>query len=201
MKMMRSLVPALLALSLGACMHAPGHRAMHGEPPTGWTPLLDGRDLAQWSPIGDANWRLADGLAQADKGNGFLVSKQSYTNFRLRAVFWVDAEANSGIFIRCSEPTKVGAKNAYEVNVFDKRPEQNYATGAIVDVASPVVPMTAGGRWNVFEITARGDRFTVTLNGVRTVDQARDNRFGSGPIALQYAGGMVKFARVDILPL
>jgi hypothetical protein len=201
MKLLRSLVPGLLALSLGACMHTPGHFSQRGEPPTGWTPLLDGRDLAQWTPIGDANWRLADGLAQADKGTGFLVSKQSYTDFRLRAMFWVDAEANSGIFIRCSEPGKVGAKNAYEINVFDKRPEQNYATGAIVDVASPAVPMIAAGRWNVFEITARGDRFTVTLNGVRTVDQARDNRFRSGPIALQYAGGIVKFARVDILPL
>jgi Domain of Unknown Function (DUF1080) len=64
-------------------------------------------NLSNWNQIGDANWKLADGIVAADKGNGFLVSKNSYGDFQLRAEFWVDADANSGIFIRCSDPTKV----------------------------------------------------------------------------------------------
>jgi len=55
------------------------------------------------------------------------------------------------------------------VNIYDKRPEPSYGTGAIVDVAK-VSPMPkAGGQWNVYEITAKGPQLIVTLNGNRTV--------------------------------
>src|SRR5262245_50483581 len=70
---------------------------------SGWVTLLDGTNLNNWNTIGDANWRIADGAAVADKGNGFLVSKNSYGDFQIRAEFWADDDANSGIFIRCSD--------------------------------------------------------------------------------------------------
>ena len=55
--------------------------------------------------------------------------------------------------------------NAYEANIWDTRPEPSYGTGAIVNVAK-VDPMPkAGGKWNVYEIPAKGSTFTVTLNG------------------------------------
>jgi len=129
------------------------------------------------------------------------VSKQKYKDFQLRAEFWVDAEANSGIFIRCTDPQKITAVNAYEVNIFDKRPDPSYGTGAIVNVAK-VSPMPrAGGQWNTFDITAKGSQFDVTLNGIRTVTGAQDSKNPEGPIALQYGGGVVKFRRVMIRPL
>jgi len=144
------------------------------------------------------------GVAQADLGGkdtSFLVSKQKYKDFQLRAEFWVDAEANSGIFIRCTDPQKITAVNAYEVNIFDKRPDPSYGTGAIVNVAK-VSPMPrAGGQWNTFDITAKGSQFDVTLNGIRTVAGAQDSKNPEGPIALQYGGGVVKFRRVMIRPL
>ena len=81
---------------------------------TGWVTLLDGKNLDSWDQIGTADWRLEDGAAVADKGNGFLVSKKSYADFQLRAEFWIDDDANSGIFIRCTDPANVGGKTAYE---------------------------------------------------------------------------------------
>ena len=42
---------------------------------TGWVTLFDGKSLDNFNKIGDANWRVEDGLIVADKGNGFLVSK------------------------------------------------------------------------------------------------------------------------------
>ncbi len=167
----------------------------------GWITLFDGSDLNNWNRIGDANWRLADGVVAADKGNGFLVSKNSYTNFQIRAEFWVDAEANSGIFLRCSDPQKVTATSAYEVNIYDRRPDPTYGTGAIVNVAKPSTFLKAGGHWNTYEITAKDSQFTVTLNGTRTVDGVQDSKHASGPIALQYAAGVVKFRKVEIKPL
>ena len=76
--------------------------------------------------------------------------------------------ANSGVFIRATDPARITSANAYEVNIWDERPEPRFGTGAIVDVAA-VDPMPkAGGRWNVMEIAARGDALTVALNGRKT---------------------------------
>jgi Domain of Unknown Function (DUF1080) len=182
--------------ALWGCSNQPSRQA-----DAGWVTLFDGSSLDGWNRIGDANWRLADGLIQADKGNGFLISRNSYTDFQIRAEFWVDDEANSGIFIRLSDTRKVTAANSYEVNIFDKRPDPSYGTGAIVNVAKAATVLKAGGKWNVYEITAQGPEFTVTLNGVRTVDGIRDAQHPSGPIALQYAGGVVKFRKVQIKPI
>jgi len=180
------------------------HHAAHAA--AGWVTLFDGTSLAGWTPIGDANWRLEDGAVVADKGSGFLVSKDSYGDFELKVEFWVNETANSGVFIRCGDPTKVTGPTAYEVNIFDQRPDPTYGTGAIVNVAK-VVPMPkAGGKWNVYDITARGPRFTVVLDGKRTVNGAVDYKHASGWIALQYGKavvdtGVVKFRKVQIRTL
>src|ERR1043166_6443649 len=89
----------------------------------GWGTLFDGQHLDHWNTSGDANWQLIDGDVQAFKGNGFLVSKENYTDFEIKAEFWVDTKANSGIFIRCADPAKLTAENCYEGNIFDERPD------------------------------------------------------------------------------
>jgi len=179
----------------------------------GWITLFDGKNLDSFNQIGTANWRIEDGVVVADKGNGFLITKNAYTDYQIRAEFWVDADANSGIFIRCTDPDKVGSVNAYEVNIWDARPDPSYGTGAIVNVAK-VDPMPrAAGKWNVYEITAKGSTFSVTLNGQKTVDGAQDTKFANGRIALQHGlglkddkgvesdKGVVKFRKVEIKPL
>src|SRR5262245_58217017 len=86
----------------------------------GWTTLFDGKSLTAVTPVGDANWQVLDGVVQANKGTGFLVSKASYGDFQLKVEFWVDDDANSGVFIRCQDTKQITAMNAYEVNIFDK---------------------------------------------------------------------------------
>ena len=192
-----SILAAALFVAAAASWHV---QQAAGQTDAGWVTLFDGKNLDHFNPIGDANWKIVDGVVQADKGNGFLVTKESYGDFQIRAEFWVDDDANSGIFIRCSDPQKVTATNSYEVNIFDKRPDPSYGTGAIVNVAK-VDPMPkAGGKWNTYDITAKGDQFIVVLNGTKTVD-AKDGKHARGPIALQYGAGVVKFRKVQIKPL
>ena len=175
----------------------------------GWTTLIDGATgLDNWNRIGDANWRAADGAIVADKGKGgYLVSKNSYKDFQIRAEFWADDTTNSGIFIRCTNPKEITATNAYEVNIYDQRPDPSYGTGGIVNVAK-VSPMPkAGGKWNVYEITAKGSQLTVVLNGVKTAD-VQDGKLAQGPFALQFGnrandapGGAIKWRKVQIKAL
>jgi hypothetical protein len=159
--------------------------------------ILDGTSLKGWDVVGNANWSVADGAVQATMGTGFLVTPQSYTDFQITADFWVTDDANSGIFIRCADPKTIAANNSYEVNIYDKRPDPAYRTGAIVDVAKPMAMVNTGGKWNTIDITARGPRLVVLINGMRTVD-VQDNKHASGPIALQYGAGTVKFKNVRL---
>ena len=77
-------------------------------------------------------------------------------------------------------PKKIGDKSCYEVNIFDQRKDPTYGTGAIVDFAE-VNPMPkAGGKWNTFEITAKGRQITVVLNGQKTVE-LHNGLFEDGP--------------------
>lgn len=201
MKRLLAMTAGLLAVGLVAIWYPP---QASGE--AGWTTLFDGKNLDNWNQIGDANWKLADGVVAADHGNGFLVSKNQYGDFQIRVEFWVDEDANSGVFIRSADPQKVTGTSAYEVNIFDKRPDPSYGTGAIVNVAK-VDPMPkAAGKWNTYDITAQGPHFIVILNGAKTAD-ASDDKLKSGYIALQYGAGVVKdkgivkFRKVEIKPL
>ena len=165
-----------------------------------WMVLFDGKNLDHWNKTGDANWEVVDDLVQADSGNGMLVSKIPYGDFHLTLDFWVDKPANSGIFIRCADPTSITSSNCYEVNIFDTRPDQTYRTGAIVDIAAPKVHINSDNRWNHYEIVAKGKHLTVKLNGQLTVD-TEDDKLSNGVIGLQYGAGVVKFRNVKITAL
>jgi hypothetical protein len=197
---MRRILAGILVVELVAVHASSGAAGQAGSTAAGWRTLFDGKSLTAFNTIGDANWQLVDGVVQANKGNGFLVTKDSYADFQLKVEFWVDDDANSGVFIRCENPTQIDARNAYEVNIYDKRPDQTYATGAIVDVAKPLMPMKAGGKWNTFEITAQKSHVVVILNGVKTVD-VENSIHARGPVALQYGAGTVRFRSVQIKPL
>ena len=192
--MKRKLLLTLVLVFVAFIGAQPGSRvAAQGK----WVTLLDGKSLKGWDVIGNANWSVADGAVQASMGNGYLVSPMSYKDFEIEAEFWVTDDANSGIFIRCSDPKMISAMNAYEVNIYDKRPDPTYATGAIVNVAKPITAMKAGGKWNTFEITAQGGHLVVMLNGTKTVD-VQNTTHARGPIGLQYGAGTVKFRNVQI---
>jgi hypothetical protein len=206
MKRLSVVIMGLLVIGLAVFGCSP---QMSDRTDPGWITLIDGgKGLDNWNRIGDANWRAEGGAIVADKGKGgHLVSKNSYKDFQIRAEFWADHTTNSGIFIRISDPNKIGAKTAYEVNIYDQRPGPEYGTGAIVNFAT-VSPMPkAGGKWNTYEITAKGSQLTVVLNGIKTVD-IQHGQFAQGPFSLQYGsgpkeapGGAIKWRKVQIKPL
>ena len=168
-----------------------------------WTTLFDGSSLDGWNVIGGANWRLdpSDGSVAADMGiEGHLVTESPYDNFEVVIEFWVESRTNSGVYIRCSDPTEITARGCYEVNISDLREDQTYRTGGVVGVSSPSEVINAGGQWSEYVILADGPRLTVTLNGIEVVD-AEDPRHTSGFIGLQYSTGMVRFRSVRIRPL
>jgi hypothetical protein len=171
----------------------------------GWVSLFDGKTISDdWDRTNETNWRVEDGAIVADKkpakGTAHLVTKKKYKNFQIYVEFWSSDDANSGIFLRCSNPKNPGATSCYEVNVFDTRKDPTYGTGAIVNFAE-VNPMPkAGGKWNTFEISAKGRDLSVKLNGKETA-KVHNGLWTEGPFTLQYGAGTIKFRKVAIKPL
>jgi 3-keto-disaccharide hydrolase len=196
------LATGLAVLALGAVHLAP-HAS--GQTGPGWVSLFDGKTIgSEWDRVGETNWRVEDGAIVADKRtskeSAHLVTKASYKDFQIHAEFWASDDANSGIFIRCVDAKTIGARTCYEVNIFDQRKDPTYGTGAIVNFAE-VNPMPkAGGKWNTFEITAKGRQITVVLNGQKTVD-LNNGLFAEGPFTLQHGEGVIKFRKVAVKPL
>lgn len=194
-------IAAFAALLLGGCVHTFEYR---------WTVLMEnGKGFYSFNRIGDANWRSENDAIVADKGKGgFLVTRQSFRNFELYAEFWADHTTNSGIFLRAQNPQQIGANNAYEANIFDQRPGQEYSTGAIVNVAQVRAPLPkAGGKWNTYEIYANGPELVIKLNGVITA-ATNNSQFKEGPIGLQFSngadgkpGGAIKWRKIMIKPI
>jgi hypothetical protein len=177
----------------------------------GWTTVLDGeKGLDNFTRIGDANWRAEGGAIVADRAtqNSYLVTKQSYRDFQIHAEFWADKLTNSGVFLRLQDRNKVGAASAYEVNIYDARPGQEYSTAAIVDFSKVPVPgpYKAAGKWNTFDITAKGSTISVVFNGVKTAEMT-DAKLLEGPFALQFGlhgkgpGDIIKWRKVQVKPL
>ena len=203
---MKRLFVIATVLLLAACSSMPSWM-----PGSGWTTLIDGdKGLENFNRLGDANWRAEGGAIVADKANdnSYLVTKRSYKDFQIRAEFWAERNTNSGIFIRMQDPKKVGSDNSYEVNIYDQRAGPEYSTGGIVNFAKvPVPPIyKAEGKWNTFEITAKGSTITVVFNGQKTVE-LQDSKFPQGPFALQFGnpgkqpGGVIKWRKVQVREL
>lgn len=195
---MTRIAAAVLAFALSGvtAFDVAGLSAQAGQ----WVSLFDGKTLNGWNTVGTADWKVVDGAMQAITGNGYLITPQSYGDFQLTVEFWADPDANSGVFLRCSNPKMISGMTAYEVQIFDTRPDPTYATGSLTFIAEPAVQTKVANKWNTFEITAEGSRIAAMLNGIRMFD-VRDLTYTRGPIALQRTGGVIKFRSVRVRTL
>jgi hypothetical protein len=101
-------------------------------------------------------------------------------------------DSDSGVFLRGSGKNQVniwcwpiGSGEFYGYRTDPKQP---------ANIRAGVTPRTQAdkpvGQWNRFEITMRGDRVTVVLNGKKVIDNAQLPGIApKGPIALQHHGG------------
>ena len=172
--MFRKLV---LAAVLGSAAFAAADEA-------GFTPLFDGSTLKGWKLMNGhgPGYVAADGkiVCPAD-GGGNLFTEKEYANFVFRFEFLLTPGANNGIGIRAPYEGDAAYKGM-EIQILDDsdavykgkiRPEQYH--GSVYDV----IPARTGyrrpvGEWNEEEITAKGRRITVVLNGVIILDASLD---------------------------
>ena len=199
-KTLWSIAAALvIALTVAGCGHSPAS----GD----WIVLIDGdKGMDNWYVTGSAaNWRAEGGAIQADKtagkGASVLASKRTFKDHVVYAEVWAADETNSGIYVRSPNPKTINtASGAYEIQIWDRNPNAHYSTGSLVNVASVKPVYKAGGKWNTFEIYAKGTEITVKMNGVVTASIA-NARTHEGRIGLQFNAGPVKVRKLLVKEL
>jgi hypothetical protein len=193
-------IALVMALVVGGC----GHMQSPGQ-----ITLIDGeKGMDNWYVTGSAgNWRAEDGAIQADKltsgkGASVLASKRTFKDHVVYVEFWAADETNSGVYLRAPDPKTINtASGAYEVQIWDQNPNAKYGTGSLVNVAEVKPIYKAGGKWNTFEITAKGSEITVKMNGVTTAHIKDAKNTEAGRIGLQFNGGPIKIRKLTVREL
>ncbi|MFT5110289.1 MAG: hypothetical protein ACI8XO_002067 [Verrucomicrobiales bacterium] len=135
----------------------------------GFVLLFNGKDLNGWKnnngkPIKS---KIEDSAIQAFKGGGqVLIHEREFDDFILRCEFKLSKpKTNSGIFLRISN-LKNPVQSGFEIQVMGGKGTGTHDLGAIYDLAAPSKNMNKPiGEWNQIEITCKGPKISVQVNG------------------------------------
>jgi hypothetical protein len=162
---------AVLVMTLGS--------SADGKDKSGWVDLLDGGELTKhWTTKG--NWILGkDGVVALEPRKGesgwqrydaYLWAKKQYKDFEVDFEYKVAKGGNSGFYFHVGDVKSPVAKGI-EVQIYDsfgrKGPKfTDHDSGGII----PGLPPTKNtakpaGEWNRMQVTCKGNKVTVMLNG------------------------------------
>jgi len=144
-------------------------------------PLFDGRTLAGWSEMHKTKgppYYVTNGVIASppDAGND-LVTEAEFSDFALRLQFKLTPGANNGIGIRVPMEVKDLTYAGNEIQILDDTApeyahlEAGQYCGSVYKIfAAKRGALRPVGEWNDYEITARGTKVMVALNGQIIVD-------------------------------
>lgn len=192
--MPRSLRVPLVLAALALCSLVSLSAALAQDKKSEWVTLLSKGDLAKnWDTKG--NWIQAEdgtvtltprpGESGWARFDAYLWSKKEYTDFDLEFEYKVEKGGNSGFYFRVGDQ-KSPVSKGIEVQIYDSHGKaveklSDHDSGGIIPGIKPLKNAAKPtGEWNKFEISSKGDKLTVTLNGevVNEVDLAQDKLKG-----------------------
>ena len=166
--------PALSFLTLlltftSSVVFAADNQLSEAEKKAGWQLLFNGRDHTGWKcnngkPIATP---VEDGSLLPYKSGGYIViHEKQFGDFTLKCdVKWEVEKCNSGIFFRVEDPENP-VHTGFEAQVHSGHNKSKHDFGAIYDlVANTEGAGKSTGEWNTVEITCRGPKIEVVVNG------------------------------------
>lgn len=170
--------------------------------------LFNGKDLTGWVNNGTELWYVENGEliceSGPDKQYGYLSTTKSYYNFELTLQFKLEANGNSGVFIRSGiQGTTI---SGWQVEVAPAGQHtggiyESYGRGWLIQPKPADEKILKPDTWNTMRIRAIDNKVTTWLNGVEMVNLT-DELIGKGTgfIALQiHDGGGIKVRWKDIM--
>ena len=159
------------------------------EKKAGWILLFDGKSLNGWEarPTFEAgnkgDWSVAEGaMLCGGTVPSWIATNESYSDYRLTLEFRGAEKVNSGVFLRSQKEGQPHV-TGYELQIWDYQPA-GFNTGSLVGSIKAEPVKIRPTEWNQYDITAKGDHFTIVLNGKKLLD-AKDAKHRSGVVGFQ----------------
>lgn len=160
-------------------------------------PIFNGTDLSGWhSEKSELFWRVKDGVLVGESIAGlaenYLLTDQAYGDFILEFEVRWTGEIDSGIDLRKPRiQLQLGVSRSLHRDMtgsFYVGPKIGYPEAGQAKNAARL--MKPEGEWNQFRLEAKGDTFTVWING-QPAAHYTDSKFpGPAPLGLQIHGGL-----------
>ena len=166
-----------------------------------WKPLMDGKTLKGWHPVGDGKWTVEEGAfvgrANNEKLYGLLVSDEKFKDFTVRFKFKCFS-GDSGFYIRTiiKPPEKANGLQV-QVGLAGSGAGGIYESYGRAWIDKPAVEdeqeflKKDKDAWNEMTISAHGGNVVVDVNGTKTAELKDDPSRPEGHFALQMHSGCV----------
>jgi 3-keto-disaccharide hydrolase len=153
------------------------NRIMREHDATGFIEVFNGKDLTGWAG-GKDGYEVKDGTIVNRPGKGGnLYSEAEYSDFAARVEYRLPSGGNNGLAIRYPGKGQPSSVAMCEVQILDNdapkhaKIDPRQANGSVYGM----IPAHRGydrpiGEWNFMEVTVKGPKITVELNGTRIVD-------------------------------
>lgn len=195
----------VLTAALGGALSLPAQEA----PKLNFVSIFDGHDLKGWhAKDADQFWTVVDGVLtgqnNAKATGSMLTTDASYGDCVVEVEARWDNQMDSGVFVRTpAVQMQIGTSVSLHHDMtgsfyISKKgyPKENQAVDAPT--------LLKLGDWNTLRLEARGNQFTVWLNGREAAHYTSDQNGKPGPIMLQVhpkIHGKVEYRAVRVAQL
>ncbi|GAB3260981.1 hypothetical protein GCM10027347_25720 [Larkinella harenae] len=155
----------------------------------GYELLFNGKDLTNW--VGNTKDYVAedgDIVWYNNGGKGNLYTQKEYSDFVFRFEFQLTPGANNGLGIRApltGDAAYVGMELQIlddDADIYKKLEPYQYHGSVYGVIAARRGALKPLGEWNYEEVTVKGNRITVVLNGVQILDGDIDEASKNGTL-------------------
>ena len=163
---------------------------------------FNGKDLAGWKTSGDdAFWTAADGILTGENKESFkdykkgnmLYTEKSYQDVVIECECRFSGEIDSGIMVR----KDAAGKKDIQMQIGVSRSLKKDMTGAFyigkypeAGWAPKVATLWKSGEWNKIRFQAKGDTYSVWINGEQVSNYVDAGYPKAAPVGLQVHGGV-----------
>lgn len=155
--------------------------------------LFNGKDLTGWKVEGAPVWKVEEGLLVGHNGpqkkGSILWTEKEFTDFVFETEFRYTGRIDTGVFLRQeNDQIQIGVSGSLKRDM----------TGSPYIASKKSYPVEAEGvaellkesEWNHIKITAKGNVYTIELNGKKVLEYTSDTSIEKGPIGLQVHAGL-----------
>lgn len=171
-------------------------------------PVFNGKDLSGWKVVGAPAWSVKDEILVAHNGpekkGSILWTEKEFTNFVFETEFRYTGRIDSGVFLRQeNDQIQIGISGSLKRDLTGS-PYIAKKRGYPSEATEAVKLLKPEGEWNHMKITAKGNVYTVELNGTKVMEYTSETSIEKGPVGLQVHAGIdmkIEFRKLNLVAL